>query len=145
MNIKHDPIMNIKKAVAHYSEKDGVEVQYVCTTELDYDGPVYDIFYRATPHPTFGNRYFGLTYDSIRECMWIGNADRIENLDFGMIEHDLEWYYSQFRHDYISLGGRVIDGGRAYARGNGFEMFKVKDGEFVDGEADEESIIDVSD
>lgn len=132
MNIKHKPILKIKWAEEHYSKQDGVPVQYVCTTELDYDGPVYDIFFRDTPHPTFGNRYFGLTYDSIRECAWIRNADKIEELDFGMIEHDLEWYYSQFRHDYIALGQKVIDGGRAYVRGSGFEVFKVVDGEFVD-------------
>ena len=28
MNIKHNPIMNIKKAVAHYEKQDGVPIEY---------------------------------------------------------------------------------------------------------------------
>ena len=63
MNIKHDPIMNIKKAEEHYSEQDGVPVQYVCTTDLQRSDSPFDIFFRDTPHPEFGNRYFGLQYN----------------------------------------------------------------------------------
>jgi len=132
MKIKHDPILNIQKAEEHYSKQDGVAVKYVCTTELEISNVEFDVFYRETPHPEFGNRYFGLRYDDRRECVFITSADIIETYDFGMIEHDLEWYYSAYRHDYVSHGGKVIDGGRAYVRGNGFEIFKVKDGEFVD-------------
>ena len=34
MNIQHYPLFNIQKAEAHYTKKDGVDVKYVCTTDL---------------------------------------------------------------------------------------------------------------
>jgi len=132
MKIKHDPLTNVQKVAEHYSEKDGVPVEYVCTTDLLNSDQPFDVFYRETPHPEFGNRYFGLQYNHTLECMMITNADIVESFQFGMIEHDLEWYYSQFHHDYISLGQKIIDGGRQYVRGYGFEVFKIKDGEFID-------------
>ena len=116
-----------------YSEKDGVPVKYVATTALDHGtgGSVKDIFYRETPHPEFGNRYFSL--NTRGSVSWIGDADVIEDLEFGMIENDNgELEYSRHRHDYVSYKGNAIDGGRAYVRGNGFKVFKMKDGEFVD-------------
>ena len=61
MNIQHYPLFNIKKAEALYTEKDGVEVKYVCTTDLRNSDIPADIFYRETPHPQFGNYYFGYT------------------------------------------------------------------------------------
>ena len=60
MNIQHSPLFNIKKAEELYTEKDGVEVKYVCTTDLRNSDIPADIFYRETPHPEFGNYYFGL-------------------------------------------------------------------------------------
>ena len=132
MKIKHDTILNVEKVAEHYSEKDGVPVEYVCTTDLRGSDSPWDVFYRETPHPDFGNRYFGVQYNHIIECMMITNADIVEEFEFGMIEHETEWYYSQYHHDYISFDGKAIDGGRQYVRGWGFEIFKIKDGEFVD-------------
>lgn len=132
MNINHRPILETAKVEKLYSEKDGVPVKYVCTSALGGEAVAMDIFYRETPHPEFGNRYFGLYYDNIRDHMMITNADVIEDYEFGMIQDSKgQWYYSSSHHDCIMIEGKMIDGGRVYTRGNGFEMFKVKDGKFV--------------
>jgi hypothetical protein len=113
-----------------YSKKDDVEIKYVATTALDGGLIASDIYYRETPHPDFGNRYFRLTV--IDGKFWIGDADKIEDLEFGMIQ-DLagDWWYSTHRHDYIRHNECVIDGGRAYVRGNNITMFKMVNGEFI--------------
>lgn len=117
MNIQHENLFDIEKITAHYTEKNGVPVQYVCTTDLRASDTPADVFYRATPHPEFGNRYFGLFYDHIRDCMMIIDADVVESLEFGMVECDGKYYYSQSHHDYKVLdNGKMIDGGRAYIR-----------------------------
>lgn len=136
MNIKHDPITDTQKIVEHFSKKDGVPIKYVCTSELTRSNVPMDIFYRDTPHPEFGNKYFGIFYDALRESTMITNADDIENADFAMVNVDDEWHYSSYRHDYKQFtdkeGNRkAIDGGRAYARGWGYEFFKVKNGDIV--------------
>lgn len=134
MNIKHYPIFDIEKVIRFYSEKDGVPIKYVCTSALGDEAFARDIFYRGTPHPEFGNRYFALYRGS--DGIMICNADKIEDVDFGMIEGPDGWEYSQHRHDYHVVGDSMIDGGRAYIRRSGHAMFKpmkVKDGEFIDG------------
>jgi hypothetical protein len=134
MNIKHPSIFKYEQIEKIYSKKDGVPVKYVCTTDLRASDTPVDVFYRETPHPKFGNRYFGVYYDTYHDDTFIINADIVEELEFGMIQDSEEqWYYSSSHHDCIMVEGKMIDGGRVYARGNGFEMFKVKDGEFVRG------------
>jgi len=51
MNVKHAPRFNTEKIAQMYSEKDGVSVTYVCTTDLNVSDSPFDIFYRETPHP----------------------------------------------------------------------------------------------
>lgn len=132
MNIHHSPNFDTEKVTAHYTEKDGVEVKYVCTTDLTASDCPVDVFYRETPHPEFGNRYFGLYFDNLRNHLMITDADVVETYDFGMIEDkDGIWWYSQCHHDCLMIDGKMIDGGRVYVRGNGFEMFKIVNGEFV--------------
>ncbi len=131
--IKHDPIFPTDTVVKHYSEKDGVTVRYVCTTDINYSDMPADIFYRETPHPEFGNRYFGLFHDQTGRVM-ITNADKIEDLEFGMVENDAgELEYSQSHHDYKQFeNGNMIDGGRQYIRSSlGCDVYYIKDGEFV--------------
>lgn len=132
MNIHHEPIFNLDKVIEHYTIQDGVPIKYVCTTALDGGLISRDVFYRDTPHPEYGNRYFALMPRG--ENVYICDADYVEELDFGMIEVDGTWYYSSHRHDYKAFGEKSIDGGRAYLRGFGFEVFKIKDGEFVKDE-----------
>lgn len=134
MNIQHAPLFNTKKAEQLYTEKDGVEVKYVCTTSTQEDGTfAADVFYRETPHPVFGNYYFGLYHDHMRGHTMITNADTVESFDFGMIESEGKYYYSQHRHDYKVIDDKMIDGGRAYIRSGAHDVdvFKIQDGEFV--------------
>lgn len=132
MNIKHEPNFDVGIVTEHYSTKDGVPVQYVCTTDLTASDVPVDVYYRETPHPQFGNHYFGLYHDHFRGNTMICNADKVEELDFGMIEIDGEYYYSQSHHDYKEVGDKMIDGGRVYIRSNcGTEVFQVKKGKFV--------------
>lgn len=133
--IQHRPLFNVTEIEKHYTQKDGVEVKYVCTSDLVADDVPVDIFYRETPHPEFGNRYFGIYWDRVRDNLMITNADLIEKKDFGVIEVDGEYHYSQSRHDYHVVGNKAIDGGRQYVRvvsdSNDFTILRIKDGEFV--------------
>ena len=133
--IKHYPTFDTDKVCKLYSDKDGVPIKYVCTSAINGDVKDMDIFYRETPHPEFGNRYFGL-FQNARLGVMITNADVIEDLQFGLVENDDgELEYSSHRWDYKQFeNGNTIDGGRAYVRGLGYAMYKVKDGEFVKDE-----------
>lgn len=130
MIIKHYPLTNTSQVEKVYSEKDGVPVKHVCSTEFrDF---VADVFYRETPHPDFGNKYFAILFRD--DIPYVANADQIENFTFGMVENDdgqLE--YSQSRHDYKSFeNGNMIDGGRDYIRSSGkVKIFVVKDGKMI--------------
>lgn len=136
MKLISRPILNIEKVIAHYEKKDGVKIKYVCTTEIFQDDLEIDVFFRETPHPEFGNRYFGLYYNNV---LRICNTDKIEELIFAMVNFRDEYYYSQSRHDFVKFGDKnefFIDGGRGYYRVGGnpipkVEMFKVLNGDFV--------------
>ena len=132
--INHRPRFNVDKVCEIYSKKDGVPVTYVCTSALGSESEAMDIFYRETPHPEFGNRYFGL-YSGFSEGVRITNADDIELTSFDMIFMNNEYHYSQHRHDYLTVGNVSIDGGRAYTKLVGdvrpeIHKFVVKDGKF---------------
>ena len=141
MNIRHRPIFDTKRVCQLYSAKDGVPVKYVCTSapnkHADYAA---DIFYRETPHPDFGNHYFGLFFRSTgpkeeQRQLLITNVDNIETLEFGMVVGDDGMtYYSQHRHDFCSFeNGNMIDGGRSYSRSSGVvTYYKVVNGEFAE-------------
>lgn len=136
MTIVHEPLFDTDKIAQHYSEKDGVPVKYVCSSALGFQEFAVDVFYRATPHPEFGNRYFGLyrNHFAAGSQIMITNADVIEELEFGMIEDsNSNLHYSAHRHDYkVVDNGNMIDGGRAYVRTNcNVIPFKVSDGELV--------------
>ena len=129
MNIQHYPLFNIQKAEELYTEKDGVEVKYVCTTDLRNSDIPADIFYRETPHPQFGNYYFGILRHNGQTL--ITDADIVESFEFGMIEVNGKYYYSQSHHDYKVVGDKMIDGGRAYVRSSGSTTnMRITDGEF---------------
>ena len=131
MKIKHEPLFDTAKAEELYSKKDGVDVKYVCTTDLQQSDRPMDIFYRATPHPKFGNRYFGIYWSQQHTSLMITNADIVESFEFGMIEDDGKYYYSQSHHDYRVVGDKMIDGGRAYVRSSGSTTnMRIADGKF---------------
>lgn len=130
--IKHEPLFDTKKVEELYTQKDGVAVKYVCTSAPnEYGTYAADIFYRETPHPEFGNRYFGLFNNHMGQIM-ITNADMIEDLQFAMIEdNNGDLHYSAHRHDYKVIDDKMIDGGRSYIKTNADTLsYRVKDGEF---------------
>lgn len=125
MKIKHNPMTDTEVACVVYTKKDGVPIKYVCTTALNGGVSPVDVFYRETPHPDFGNRYFGIGLGSI--C----NADIVESLSFALVEGDDGCLrYSEERHDCkVFRNGNMIDGGRAYTRFSGVvHEYRVKDG-----------------
>ena len=124
----HEPIFKTDTIAKHYSKKDGVDVHYVCTSALGGEAQAMDIFYRDTPHPQFGNRYFGLYHAN--DDVMITNADRIESVEFAMIkDSEGNFHYSAHRHDYKVVEDKMIDGGRAYVRSNTVTYpFRIKDG-----------------
>ena len=133
--IKHEPHFDTEKIIEHYTKKDGVPITYVCTSALGNEAQAMDIFFRETPHPEFGNRYFGLYHNG---NLMIANADRIESLEFGLVEDDDgDLQYSAHRHDYkLFENGNMIDGGRAYFRfsSNEVKHHIVRNGEMVEVE-----------
>lgn len=133
--IKHNPLFDTDKVCKLYSEKDGVPITYVCTTTpIEQGTNSVDVFYRATPHPKFGNRYFGLCKAQSGNMM-ITNADAVEGFEFGLVEDDEgNLQYSANRWDYKQFeNGNMIDGGRSYVRSSGcpIHMYVVRDGEMV--------------
>ena len=134
VSIHHRPILDTKRVCELYSAKDGVPVTYVCTSALGDEAQAMDIFYRETPHPEFGNRYFGIQQHS--EEVYISNADKVEELIFAMIQDNAGTYhYSQSLHDFKVIDGKMIDGGRQYIRAGGkYDLFIIKDGQFVPSE-----------
>ena len=133
---KHAPQFDVKKIIKHYEEKDGVPITYVCTSDLTASDIPMDIFYRETPHPQFGNKYFGLYINPITDHLMITNADKIESLNFDMIkDKDGNFWYSQSHHDCLMIDDQMIDGGRMYTRTSGqVYPFKVKDGKLIEVE-----------
>ena len=139
MKIEHNPNFDVAIVTEHYSTKDGVPVKYVCTTDLRASDVPVDVYYRPTPHPEFGNHYFGLYHDHVRNHMMICNADIVESLEFGMIEVDGKYYYSQSHHDYKVVEGKMIDGGRAYIRSSsGCDVvMRIIKGKFIAKDVDD--------
>lgn len=142
--IKHTPIHNgyigdisdISKICEFYSAKDEVPVKYVCTSALlPTATQAVDVFYRDTPHPVFGNKYFGL-YTTASDVNMITNADSIEEHTFALVRDDEgTLQYSTHRWDYKEFkNGNMIDGGRAYVSSSircKIHDYVVRDGEMV--------------
>ena len=127
LKFNHVPAANVESIAQHYSDKDGVPVHYVCTTALEKYGIIaYDVFYRPTPHPEFGNRYFGVALNPLENSMFITNADHVTDYVF-TCGYDTfgALVYSQHRHDMIHVQGGEIDGGRAYTKITGTPFLKV--------------------
>ena len=137
--IVHKPLMDVQKVIEHYTEKDGVPIKYVCSSSITENGTAAaDIFYRDTPHPKFGNRYFGLYWSTAVGKVMIANADKIEDFEFALVEDENgDLHYSRHRWDYLSFSnGNMIDGGRAYIKSSGCKLYvyRIKNGEMVENE-----------
>lgn len=132
--IKHFPVTNTDKVIEYYSEKDGIPIKYLCTTDFNVSDRPVDIFYRETPHPQFGNKYFGIGPDYETGGLVIFNADKVEKFTFGMVEDDEgNMQYSRSHHDYKSFNnGNMIDGGRSYIRSSlNPKIYTIRNGQMV--------------
>lgn len=120
VNIPKDGYHLNEKQIKIAEEKYGAKYMgYWCTKRLDgaswNERPV-DVFYQPTPDTSKGHtHYFGLFIQEGN--LWITNAascfaDPIS----GVICEDGEVIVSRFRHDYVTKGDRMIDGGRDYVR-----------------------------
>jgi hypothetical protein len=136
--IKHESLFDTQKVCELFSKKDGVPITYVCTSALGDEVQAMDIFFRETPHPEFGNRYFGIYYHPMSVNLVVTNADRIESVEFGLIEDDAgDLQYSAHRHDYkLFENGNMIDGGRTHIKSSMCEIkhYVVRNGEMVEVE-----------
>lgn len=135
--IKHFPITNTETVINHYSQKDGVPIKYVCTTDFGTSDRPVDIFYRDTPHPEFGNKYFGIGVDYEDGSYVIFNADKIEGFTFGMVEDDDgNLQYSEYHHRCKFFeNGNMIDGGRDYVRSSlNPKIYIVRNGKMTEKE-----------
>ena len=134
----HESLFDTQKVCELFSKKDGVPITYVCTSALGDEVQAMDIFFRETPHPEFGNRYFGIYYHPMSVNLVITNADRIESVEFGLIEDDAgDLQYSAHRHDYkLFENGNMIDGGRTHIKSSMCEIkhYVVRNGEMVEVE-----------
>ena len=125
VDVQHNPLLDLDAVLPILIARDKTPIKYVCTSSLDGYLP-YDIFYRDTPHPVFGNHYFGLNGE------FITNADLVESLPFLCILQDNKYYYSQYRHDFVRHNSSFIDGGRDYVRTNSDTYpFIVRNGMFI--------------
>tara|TARA_R110000796_G_scaffold78510_3_gene175045 strand:- start:3882 stop:4298 length:417 start_codon:yes stop_codon:yes gene_type:complete len=135
LKINHRTILDTLLVADHYSKKDGVPVSYVCTTEVTGNNLPCDIYYRDTPHPEFGNKYFAL-YHFDSSGLRIAGADSVEDEVFAMVDNGGVWEYSRYRHDYHTFGDNFVDGGRSYYRGSAPCVdFVVRNGKFVKKES----------
>ena len=132
--VNHRPMTDTEQVCKVYSEKDGVPIKYVCTSSLTPRGRPFDVFFRETPHPEFGNRYFGI------DGKYITNGDAVESMYFECLKGPLGWTYSQYVHDFVGVGDdAAIDGGREYTKVSFRSAdkipkrgrFKVRDGQFL--------------
>lgn len=133
LKIGHRPHLDTHALTKFYSAKDGVPVKYVMTSDKGGDNVPREIMYRETPHPEFGNRYFGVFRTNGE--YFIGNADWIEDEEILVGKLNGYWLYSKYRHDYVGVENGAIDGGRAYHKIVGSpetKVVKVEDGEFVE-------------
>lgn len=136
VRFRHRPVTKADAIAEHYTKKDGVPVKYVLTTEIKCGNTPYDIFYRDTPHPDYGNRYFGIMYNRTVESWFITDADSLEGEQVDCIELHGLYHYSRYRHDFVQVGPYHIDGGRCYTKVGGMVLptiynFTITNGELV--------------
>lgn len=136
----------IAKIVKKYDAK---YMGYWCTKSPSggwNDSPV-DVFYVENPDRSKGHtNYFGMFIQN--ENVFITNAESaFSEPIIGILTDDGEVIVSRYRHDYVSKGKYMIDGGRDYARSHGgqFITVNVKDGEYVLNWNTETALNDIGD
>lgn len=89
-----------------------------------YDTPV-DVFYQPNPDVHAGHsHYFGLFYKNDKLYICDAKSAFSEPIT-GVITDDGEVIVSRYRHDYVTKGDHMIDGGREYVRCSLSPMAKI--------------------
>jgi hypothetical protein len=88
------------------------------------DSPV-DVFYQANPDREKGHsNYFGLFVQG--ENVYITNAESAFAAGLtGVLCEDGEVIVSRYRHDCVTKGDNMIDGGREYLRYSGDKLVEI--------------------
>ena len=137
VTIPEDGFYFKSKSLRIIEEKYGAKYMgYWCTKRLDgkswNERPV-DVFYQPNPDTSKGHtNYFGMFVQE--DTVWITNAiTAFEEPITGVICEDGEVIVSRYRHDYVTKGDRMVDGGRDYVRSSLHPMAKIEvvDGQFV--------------
>jgi hypothetical protein len=89
----------------------------------DWSEQPVDVFYQQEAHPR-GSNYFGL-YRVEGKVYIVDAASCFSEPIIGVICEDREVLVSRYRHDYVTRGDRMIDGGRDYVRGSPHPTAKV--------------------
>ncbi len=98
------------------------------------DTPV-DVFYQPNPDVSKGHsHYFGMFRPYKGQVMITDAASAFSEPITGLLTEDGEVLVSRFRHDYVTKGPYMIDGGRDYLRTSGGADGKLVKVTVVDGE-----------
>lgn len=120
--------VNIPKEGYHFSEsqikrieeiKDAKYMGYWCTkrpSNGSWNERPVDVFYQANPDVEQGHKnYFGMFVQN--GTIWITDAtSAFSDPITGVLCDDGEVLVSRYRHDYVTKGNYMVDGGRDYLR-----------------------------
>ena len=103
-------------------------------TRGDWNESPVDVFYQSNPDTRKGHtHYFGIFTRNGQ--VFITNAESAFSEPItGVLTEDGEVIVSRYRHDYVTKGSKMIDGGRDYVKssaGGPFVNVVVNDGEFA--------------
>jgi hypothetical protein len=95
------------------------------------------IFYQYEAYPETGSHYFAMYMEPYSENIYITDASFIENTPINFVKDPVDGclIHSAFRHDYVTYGTIMVDGGRDYLRTSGVgEIVRmvIQDGEWVE-------------
>ena len=115
----------LKTVQDHYG---GTYVGYFCTKRPDgsWNETPVDVFYQPNPDRSKGHtNYFGM-YRSHDDHAMITNAESAFSEPItGVLTDDGEVIVSRYRHDYVTKGNKMVDGGRDYLRRSAGDLVKV--------------------
>ena len=122
--IAHNPLMDIKKTAEAYTNKTGKEAKYICTTELDRDDRVCDVFYILDDDLPTKKRYFGIfkQFGSLAAC----DASIVEEMEFVMVWDRLtkKHHYSRSKTDKVKTSSCELSGGRRSPKHKGEKLIQ---------------------
>ena len=106
---------NIAKISAHYGSK--YMGHWAIKGKSGWTEMPVDVFYQPNPDVSKGHsHYFGM-YLNISKFPMITNAESaFSEPIIGILTDDGQVIVSRYRHDYVSKGDYMIDGGRDYTK-----------------------------